>query len=415
MDASNIVADIQSVTAVWAKQRKQEERHAAARARRRDALVRSHRLSVREVAFEVMEQAYLEASTDGRWPAYARQVFYAARPKIQDRTGETLDDKYFTKTLLPDYLAENPDTTSGWDVVFDARGHFTEPHTQLIVPLGTLEVREYLLPASLTDSGEVTASVHALFPTHGPTNRYGGILFIEKEGFMPLFQAAKLAQRFDIALMSTKGTSVTAARKLVDRLCGTNDIPLIILHDFDKVGFSILGTLQRDTRRYKFIHDFQRIDLGLRMPDITAWDLEGEDVSYGKSDPRPNLRINGATKEEIQFLCDNAGYRNYSGKRVELNAFSSGDLIASIEQGLEANGIKKVIPDKDTLTAAFRRARKAKLMRVKIEEIREEVQQQVDAEKVPKSLQSQVKAKLKEDPELAWDEAVQEIADGTGG
>ena len=149
--------------------------------------------------------------------------------------------------------------------------------------------------------------------------------------------------------------------------------------------------------------------------DITAWDLEGEDVSYGKSDPRPNLRINGATKEEIQFLCDNAGYRNYSGKRVELNAFSSGDLIASIEQGLEANGIKKVIPDKDTLTAAFRRARKAKLMRVKIEEIREEVQQQVDAEKVPKSLQSQVKAKLKEDPELAWDEAVQEIADGTGG
>ncbi len=29
-------------------------------------------------------------------------------------------------------------------MVFDARGHFHEPHSEEIIPLGTLEVRDYL-------------------------------------------------------------------------------------------------------------------------------------------------------------------------------------------------------------------------------------------------------------------------------
>jgi hypothetical protein len=32
--------------------------------------------------------------------------------------------------------------------------------------------------------------------------------------------------------------------------------------------------------------------------------LESEAVVYGKSDPRPNLSANGATKEEVAILCD---------------------------------------------------------------------------------------------------------------
>jgi hypothetical protein len=38
------------------------------------------------------------------------------------------------------------------------------------------------------------------------------VLFIEKEGFMPLFERVHLAERYEIADMSTKGMSVTAAR-----------------------------------------------------------------------------------------------------------------------------------------------------------------------------------------------------------
>jgi hypothetical protein len=61
--------------------------------------------------------------------------------------GETelgFSDQYFTQVLLPDYLREKPDATGDWDVVFDARGHFAEPHTAALLPLGTLEVRQYL-------------------------------------------------------------------------------------------------------------------------------------------------------------------------------------------------------------------------------------------------------------------------------
>ena len=95
---------------------------------------------------------------------------------------------------------------------------------------------------------------------------------------MPLFEAVRLAERYDLAIMSTKGMSVTASRELVDALCAQHAIPLLVLHDFDKAGFSIAGTLRRSTRRYRFGHRHAAnvIDLGLRLDDVSG--LETEDV-----------------------------------------------------------------------------------------------------------------------------------------
>jgi hypothetical protein len=70
--------------------------------------------------------------------------------------------------------------------------------------------------------------------------------------------------------------SVTAARLLADEMCGRHDIPLLLLHDFDKAGFSIAGTLQRDTRRYEFKNDITVVDLGFSLADVEAMGLEGE-------------------------------------------------------------------------------------------------------------------------------------------
>jgi DNA topoisomerase VI subunit A len=93
-------------------------------------------------------------------------------------------------------------------------------------------------------------------------------LFIEKEGFDPILKAARIAEKFDLAIMSTKGMSVTAARALADEMCHDYDIPLLLLHDFDKSGFAIAGTLQRDTRRYEFQNSITTIDLGLSLADV---------------------------------------------------------------------------------------------------------------------------------------------------
>ena len=49
----------------------------------------------------------MAASGPGRLPATARQIFYQARPKIMALTDDKeLRYKYFSQTLLPDYIEE---------------------------------------------------------------------------------------------------------------------------------------------------------------------------------------------------------------------------------------------------------------------------------------------------------------------
>jgi hypothetical protein len=304
-------------------------------------------------------------------------------------------------------MAEYPRQTEGWDVVFDARGHFHEPHTELIVPLGTLNVRKYLKEIAQHTVGPITIDdIDEDYPTKGPAHRFSAILFIEKEGFLPLFREVKLAERFDIAIMSTKGVSSTAARMLVERICAPYGIPLLVLHDFDKSGFTIVGTLCRDTRRYSFTRGFKLVDLGLRLADIQKWELESEDVDYGKSDPTRNLKENGATAGEMEFLCPGGG----QGQRVELNAFASGDLVEWIEGKLQENGIKKVVPDEDTLATAYRRAMEIELLKERTADIVQSTHEEVKDISIPKNLEKKVRRLLKEDPKLSWDEVVAEIA-----
>ena len=80
----------------------------------------------------------------------------------------------------------------GLAIIWDARGHFAEPHTSYELALGTLEVRQYLgeRPSFNPPKREL------VFPTIGPENRYSNVLFIEKEGFRQILQAARLQERF---------------------------------------------------------------------------------------------------------------------------------------------------------------------------------------------------------------------------
>jgi hypothetical protein len=66
------------------------------------------------------------------------------------------------------------------------------------------------------------------------------------------------------AIISTKGVSTTAARQLLDQLSQRVD-KILVLHDFDISGFTILGTLASDSRRYRFGNKFAMIDIGLRL------------------------------------------------------------------------------------------------------------------------------------------------------
>src|SRR6266536_719605 len=252
--ADAIVSGLRAVTKDWAKQRKAEERRERRAASRLYYLTRERDDTIKEVAARYMEEAYLKASANDTLPANARQIMYAARPLIQAETNKPLNDQYFGQVILPDYLNENAELD--WDIAYDARGHFREPHTGRTVDLGTLSVRDYLhrLRAPKFDEAEFSS---ASIETYGPECGFGAILFCEKEGFNQIFKAAQIAKRYDIGMMSTKGLSVVAARRLLDHVCGVYGIPALVLHDFDKSGFSILGTLSNSNRRYQFQHDIK--------------------------------------------------------------------------------------------------------------------------------------------------------------
>jgi DNA topoisomerase VI subunit B len=407
-----IESSIKLVTKKWTKQKKSEQRNSSAN-RRQAMKQRSAKISKKDAAYDVMESAYLKASDNDTLPATARQIMYAARPEILRITGaEKLGSTYFRGILLS-YLREHPELT--WDVVFDARGHFAEPHNNIEFGIGTLGVRNYLQNISNHTVQDIQPIIkNRLYPTAGPKNRYSAILFVEKEGFMPLFQKVQLAERYDLAIMSTKGMSVAAARQLVDTLCSNNDdssIPLLVLHDFDIAGFSILGTLQRDTERYKFLNKVRVIDLGIRLEDIEKYNLDSEDCSLNKKDPTSNLRLNGATEKEIAYLCqkDTTRYEiKYSGKRVELNSFSSGEFITWIESKLEEHGIRKVIPDNKTLKTAYQRVAFTKILHRKLEQFADKVKCDV-AKLNPQMLSQKVEELIKQNPSMPWDLAVSEI------
>ncbi len=364
------------------------------------------RTTIREVAFRVMEAAYLKASGDGRYPANARQIYYTARPSIlAEADADSLDSQYFTQELLKSYLEQR---RPGWDVVYDARGHFAEPHRegrdrQQPIGLGGAEVRAYVSQFT-GDALEETPILRSprLLPTVGPRHRFGGVLYIEKEGFDPILKAAGIEDRYDLSLASTKGMVVSAACDLL----GEMQLPVYVVRDFDKSGFSMVSALRRGTRGSRK-RPLRVIDLGLRLADIEG--LEREPVSYPQqSNPRHNLRRNGAIPEEIAVLVQGGGYRGYTGERVELNAMTSDQFVEWLERKLQEYGAKKVIPDAKVLRSAYRRA----VFLQQLDAAQAELAKQIEREKValPTALARETERLLKNRPEMSWDEAVWQLA-----
>jgi hypothetical protein len=407
MGSSDDIRDaFKKVTADWTKQKKAEEREPRMRAYRGQRLAREGRdIFIKEAAEEVMEAAYMAASANDTLPATARQVMYAARPEIQKLTGRNLDDSYFTQTLLPDYIRDND---LDWNVVYDERGHLDEPHTNLRIGLGTLSVDRYIDDVAEPELIE-THLAPPRVDTKGPDGRYGAILFIEKEGFLPLLEQAQLAERFDLAIMSTKGMSVTAARRWIDQVCGGSGektLPLFVLHDFDPYGFTIRGTLTGDTRRYDYENNIVVHDIGLRLTDVRDLNLtfETQHIKANRHSMADTARQYGATEDEIKAMFNGpAG----TVQRVELNALSSDQLLNLIETRLREHGVSKVIPPTEMLENAYRLfARHHTIAKIVDREIKQLPAEEIE---VPDNLSGEVRLRSLEFPAVPWDTIVQDL------
>jgi hypothetical protein len=79
--ANDILDAVETATSKWTKQKKSEERHPGMIRYRMSRMTKEPRTTQKEAAWQVMEAAYMAASSGGKLPAMARQIFYQARPK----------------------------------------------------------------------------------------------------------------------------------------------------------------------------------------------------------------------------------------------------------------------------------------------------------------------------------------------
>jgi hypothetical protein len=218
---------------------------------------------------------------------------------------------------------------------------------------------------------------------------------------MALLEAAQIAERFDVGIMSTKGMSVTAARKLLDRLSEGGHLKrVLVLHDFDAYGFSIFGTLFTDTRRYTFSNEVPIVDLGLRLSDVEELGLNGEPYEVEDWDARvETLRRHGATDEEIEFLA---------ARRVELNALTAPEFVVFLEQKLAIHA-KKVLPDQAVIEAHARRIWEQLQAEERCKQILAQIHTEAATAELPHDLVARVKRLLKKESALSWDQAVAKV------
>src|SRR5262249_51769999 len=122
-------------------------------------------MQLKAAAYKVIPQAYNIVSDNGRLPANRRQIMYAARPLVKALTGGKFweDTQTFTQVVLRDFMNDNPELTQDWDVVADARGHFSEPHVRQRIGIGTLEVRGYT--KSWEKAPDLDIKIDDTFPT----------------------------------------------------------------------------------------------------------------------------------------------------------------------------------------------------------------------------------------------------------
>ncbi len=280
---------------------------------------------LKDAVFEAMPEAIAQASGDGALPFGVRTLFYKIRPLIAGEVNKELQYSYFTPPLVTEYEEENGPIPG---LYYDPRGNMMEPHTGTSVPLGTTAVSGYTIPEWL----------------------FNKVLYVEKEGFGPVFEATKLAERYDMAIMGGKGYATRAAKDLL-AAAERENITVLVLHDCDVEGYEISRTLTEATRTSW--HTIDVIDIGLSVADVTAMSLATEGVSMRKRPPWEfQLRL---TAEEKEFFLTNR-------LRTEINAMASDQLINFVETKLEEHGLtEKVVPPADVARDKFLEVSKERL------------------------------------------------------
>jgi hypothetical protein len=337
--------------------------------------------SQKEVVLAHLEAAVAKASGHGAYRFSPRQIFYVIRPIVRETVGAELQWGNF-ETIIGDHELEQGEIAGMYR---DPRGTLYHPHRRDSIPLGTLQVERYRRP-------EWT---------------FNKILFIEKEGFFEALKEATWPERHDCALVTSKGQPTRAARDLLDLLGETGEeILFFAVHDADAAGTLIYQSLQEATRARPG-RRVRVINLGLEPEEALAMDLEVEDVDAGERRKPIAAYVPDAWRDWLRH------------NRVELNAMTTPQFIAWLDDKMAAFGNGKLVPPARVLTTELSETLESRLHRQITEQILREarIEEKVAAAvqkmglPVPEALCAVVQRALADQPAAAWRHAIERIAD----
>lgn len=191
---------------------------------------------------------------------------------------------------------------------------------------------------------------------------------------------------------------VTSARMLVDAYA-RQGVRVLVVHDLDRSGAAIAHTLGHDTRRYRFSADPNVIDLGLSLAEAREMGLQDE-AAQGQGPGEERLREYGLDEEEIDFLIR-------QGRRVELNAMTSDELVAWLEGKLREHGAGKVVPEAGVLDRHARRLLARRRMADAVRPLIEAAEAEAAEASLPDDLAERVRERQEDDPALPWEDALE--------
>ena len=237
-----------------------------------------------------------------------RQLFYDMRPALIKLLGREPSYGTFSK-IVGEFEDRNGDVKC---LYRDDRGTLIHPHTGEEISLGTRAVAEYSRPLW----------------------GFNKVLYAEKEGLFPALRQARWPERFDCALLSSKGYATRAVLALLKLLVDAGQpITFYLIHDADGPGTVIYESLARQLKR----HDIEMVNLGLDPTEARTMGLLSEPVERKKGRVPVGSYVPGPDKKWIQT------------NRIELNAMSTPQFLEWLTAKITNHDSAKVVPPADVI------------------------------------------------------------------
>lgn len=315
----------------------------------------------RAIMRDYVTEAFDRASNNGRYAITARQIWYKLReiaPIVESKN--TYSD--FTQEILTEWIDANPECED--KINFSDRGNFYVNGSQ--IGLGTANVRNFVNTLGTADNtfncyGGVNSTMH-IEDNFNLEYKYDKVLYIEKTGFDAIFRAEKIGEKYNMIIVSGQGFSTRAAKTLLYEFQKMG-LKLYCLHDLDISGVFILDSFKTINKKFK--HKICIEDLGVTFEDVERYGIEPEKVKIKKEDTKKLLSL---PYEYKQFFNAGDMYR-----RVELNAFTTEQMLEILERKLSAINNLPTINLEESLNIDHEAIKQTAFMRVMANRYKEQL------------------------------------------